>query len=105
MSILWLFQKNHLESKFFMSTKNTFQLLIRVKNEIGVLTRIVTLLRKYRINIRSLHISPLDNKEVYSDMLMEIISKREDIDSIINKLYNLIPVLEVRQGKNAHIKT
>ena len=87
-----------------MSSRNTFQLLIRVKNEIGVLTRIVTLLRKYQINIRSLHISPLDKKERYSDMLMELHSKREEIDLIINKLYNLIPVLEIRQGKRAYIK-
>lgn len=82
----------------------SFHVVIRVKNEIGVLTRIVMLLRKYRINIRSLQIYPIDRKEEFSDMFMELIAQRPHLDLVIAKLGRLIPVIEIKQGKSHFIE-
>lgn len=72
-----------------------YKVTLRVQNEVGVLARIAILLRKFRVNIRSLDVAPIDAEEKFSDIHMIIESEIEDISTPMKKTERLIPVIEV----------
>lgn len=72
-----------------------YKVTLRVSNEVGVLARITTLLRKFRINIRSLEVAPIDPEEKFSDIHMEIQSEHKEIKTAMLKTERLIPVISL----------
>ena len=72
-----------------------FKATLRVQNDVGVLARITTRLRKFRVNIRSLDVAPIDENERFSDIHMVIESDRHNIDVAMKKTEQLIPVIQV----------
>lgn len=73
---------------------NYYKVTLRVRNEVGVLARITTRLRKFQVNIRSLDVAPIDEKEKFSDIHMVLETKKSTIDIIMKKVQCLIPVIE-----------
>lgn len=72
-----------------------YTVTLKVKNEVGVLARITIMLRKYRVNIRSLVIAPIDEDERFSNIHMVLEDEHSSIDVALSKLQRLIPVIEV----------
>ena len=71
-----------------------YKATLRVRNEVGVLARIATRLRKFQVNIRSLDVSPIDDEERFSDIHLVLETQKHDITTVIKKLESLIPVIE-----------
>jgi len=76
-----------------MTKMHLFRVTLRVRNEVGVLARITTRLRKFRVNIRSLDVAPIDKEERFSDIHMTIESESDNIDIPMKKTEQLIPVI------------
>ncbi len=72
-----------------------FKATLRVRNDVGVLARITTRLRKFRVNIRSLDVAPIDAEEKFSDIHLVIESEKDDIAVAMRKTEQLIPVIRV----------
>lgn len=72
-----------------------YKVTLRVKNEVGVLARIATRLRKFEVNIRSLDVAPIDEKEIFSDIHMVIETPKLSVTTVMKKLQSLIPVISV----------
>lgn len=70
-----------------------YKATLRVSNEVGVLARITTRLRKFQVNIRSLDVAPIADNEKFSDIHMTLETKKENIDIVMKKLESLIPVI------------
>lgn len=70
-----------------------YRVTLRVTNEVGVLARITTRLRKFEVNIRSLDVAPIDEKETFSDIHMVISTPRQSVRTVMKKLESLIPVI------------
>ena len=77
-----------------MTKINLYKVTLRVRNEAGVLARITTRIRKFQINIRSLDVAPIDDKEKFSDIHMVLETEKDNIDTIMKKTESLIPVVE-----------
>lgn len=73
-----------------------YTVILKVKNEVGVLARITIMLRKYRVNIRSLVVAPIDEDDRFSNLHMVLESDRHSIEVVLKKLERLIPVLEAK---------
>ena len=73
-----------------------YKVTLRVVNEVGVLARITTRLRKFEVNIRSLDVAPIDNTEKFSDIHMVLETPKGNINIVIKKLESLIPVLSAQ---------
>lgn len=82
-----------------MTKKTYYKVTLRVRNEAGVLARIATRIRKFEINIRSLDVAPIDDKEKFSDIHMVLETDRPDITTIMKKTESLIPVIEAHYEK------
>lgn len=82
-----------------MTKKTYYKVTLRVRNEAGVLARITTRIRKFQINIRSLDVAPIDDKEKFSDIHMVLETDRHDITTIMKKMESLIPVIEAHYEK------
>lgn len=82
-----------------MTKKTYYKVTLRVRNEAGVLARIATRIRKFEINIRSLDVAPIDDKEKFSDIHMILETDRPDITTIMKKTESLIPVIEAHYEK------
>lgn len=78
-----------------MMTMHYYKVTLKVKNEVGVLARITILLRKFRVNIRSLDVAPVDEEERFSEIHMILQTDRDDheIDVALKKTERLIPVI------------
>lgn len=76
-----------------------FKVTLRVRNEVGVLARITTRLRKFRVNIQSLDVAPIDAEERFSDIHMTIQTDSENIDIPMKKTEQLIPVISATYEK------
>lgn len=76
-----------------MTKMHLFKVTLRVRNEVGVLARITTRLRKFRVNIQSLDVAPIDAEERFSDIHMTIQTDSENIDIPMKKTEQLIPVI------------
>ncbi|MBI5754200.1 ACT domain-containing protein [Candidatus Peregrinibacteria bacterium] len=76
-----------------------YRVTLRVKNEVGVLARIATRLRKFEVNIRSLDVAPIDGKEIFSDIHMVISTPRLNVRTVMKKLESLIPVTNIYYEK------
>ena len=70
-----------------------YRVTLRVTNEVGVLARITTRLRKFEVNIRSLDVAPIDETETFSDIHMVISTPRQSVRTVMKKLESLIPVI------------
>ena len=77
-----------------MMKKTYYKVTLRVRNEAGVLARITTRIRKFQVNIRSLEVAPIDEKEKFSDIHMVLETEKPDITTIMQKTESLIPVVE-----------
>ncbi len=78
-----------------MTKMHLFKATLRVQNDVGVLARITTRLRKYRVNIVSLDVAPIENQEKFSDIHMTIETDKENIDVPMQKTLTLIPVISI----------
>ena len=78
-----------------MTKINLYKVTLRVRNESGVLARITTRIRKFQVNIRSLDVAPIDDKERFSDIHMVLETEKDNIKVIMQKTKSLIPVVEV----------
>lgn len=76
-----------------------YKATLRVRNEVGVLARITTALRKFQINIRSLDVAPIDKDEKFSDIHMTLQLQNGDIHVIMKKVGRLIPVVDINYNK------
>lgn len=72
-----------------------YKVTLRVVNEVGVLARITTRLRKFEVNIRSLDVAPIDKSEKFSDIHMVIETPKLSVTTVMKKLQSLIPVINV----------
>jgi acetolactate synthase small subunit len=70
-----------------------FKVTLRVRNEVGVLARITTRLRKFKINIRSLDVAPIDEAERFSDIHMTLQTEASDVKIPLAKTEQLVPVI------------
>ena len=75
-------------------TMHYYKVTLRVRNDVGVLTRITTRLRKFQVNIQSLEVHPIDELEKYSDIHMVLETTRPDITIIMRKVEAIIPVIK-----------
>ncbi|MFC1616208.1 ACT domain-containing protein [Patescibacteria group bacterium] len=75
--------------------KHYYKVTLKVRNEAGVLARISTLIRKYRVNIRSLDVAPIDVAEKFSEihMVFETDKDLNAIGVVMSKLERLVPVI------------
>ena len=76
-----------------------YRVTLRVTNEVGVLARIATRLRKFEVNIRSLDVAPIDESEKFSDIHMVIETPKLSVTTVMKKLQSLIPVISVHYEK------
>jgi acetolactate synthase small subunit len=78
-----------------MMMTHYYKVTLKVKNEVGVLARITILLRKFRVNIRSLDVAPIENEELFSEihMVLETEKDEREIDVVMKKTQRLIPVV------------
>lgn len=76
-----------------------YRVTLRVRNEPGVLARITTRIRKFQINIKSLDVAPIDEKERLSDIHMVLETEKSDITTIMKKVQSLIPVISAKYSK------
>ena len=81
---------------------NLFKATLRVRNDVGVLARITTRLRKFRVNIQSLDVAPIPGDERFSDIHLVIESEKENIDIPMRKTEQLIPVVSIEYSKLMH---
>lgn len=72
-----------------------YRVTLRVVNEVGVLARITTRLRKFEVNIKSLDVAPIDETEKFSDIHMVIETPKLSVTTVMKKLQSLIPVINV----------
>lgn len=72
-----------------------YRVTLRVVNEVGVLARIATRLRKFEVNIKSLDVAPIDETEKFSDIHMVIETPKLSVTTVMKKLQSLIPVISV----------
>lgn len=79
-----------------MTKMHLFKVTLRVRNDVGVLARITTRLRKFRVNIRSLDVAPIDAEERFSDIHLVIESDKDNIDIPMKKTEQLIPVISAQ---------
>ena len=82
-----------------MTMMHYYKVTLRVQNDVGVLARITVLLRKFQVNIRSLHIEPIDTEENFSEIKMEMESKKAEMETVIKKVGRLIPVISIDYEK------
>jgi acetolactate synthase small subunit len=82
-----------------MMKKTYYKVTLRVRNDVGVLARIATRLRKFQVNIRQLDVAPIDNEERFSDIHCILETDQEDISVIMAKTKSLVPVVEVHYEK------
>ncbi len=82
-----------------MTMMHYYKVTLRVQNDVGVLARITVLLRKFQVNIRSLHIEPIDSEENFSEIKMEMESKKSEMETVIKKVGRLIPVISIDYEK------
>jgi acetolactate synthase small subunit len=82
-----------------MMKKTYYKVTLRVRNDVGVLARIATRLRKFQVNIRQLDVAPIDQEERFSDIHCIIGTEKEDVSVVMAKLKSLIPVIEVHYEK------
>jgi len=82
-----------------MMKKHLFKVTLRVRNDVGVLTRITTRLRKFRINITSMDAAPIADDPRFTDIHMNIESELENIDVPMKKTEQLIPVVSAKYEK------
>lgn len=72
-----------------------YKVTLRVVNEVGVLARIATRLRKFEVNIKSLDVAPIDETEKFSDIHMIIETPKLSVTTVMKKLQSLIPVISI----------
>lgn len=79
-----------------MTMTHSYKVTLKVTNEVGVLARISTLLRKFRVNISSLDSAPLPGKSRFSEirMILDAKQNKEEFAIIMRKTHKLVPVLE-----------
>ena len=82
-----------------MMKKTYYKVTLRVRNDVGVLARIATRLRKFQVNIRQLDVAPIDNEERFSDIHCVLETEKEDISVSMAKTKSLVPVVEVHYEK------
>ena len=82
-----------------------YTVTLRVKNDVGVLARITVMLRKYRVNIRSLVVAPIDEEERFSDIHMVLETDRHAIEVVLKKVERLIPVMEAKMDNELEHST
>lgn len=75
-----------------------YKVTLRVTNEVGVLARIATRLRKFEVNIRSLDVAPIDKTEKFSDIHMVIETPKNNVQTVLKKIATLIPVISVKSS-------
>jgi acetolactate synthase small subunit len=82
-----------------MTKTHLFKVTLKVRDDVGVLARITTRLRKFQISIRNIDVVPLDDDERFFDIFMTVSANKEDISVAMNKTLSLIPVMEVEWDK------
>ena len=79
-----------------MTKKTYYKVTLRVRNEVGVLARIATRMRKFQVNIRSLDVAPIDDEERFSDIHLVAETIKDHFPIVMQKVESLIPVVEVK---------
>ena len=77
---------------------HSYTATLKVKNEVGVLARIAIPLRKFRVNIVNLEVSPIgEDKRLFNVVLM-LESEKEgaEMKTVIRKIEKLVPVIEAK---------
>lgn len=82
-----------------MTKTHSFKATLRVQNDVGVLARITTRLRKFRMNIVSLDVAPIDESEKFSDIHMVIETDQDNVDVPMQKTLALIPVIDINYSQ------
>jgi len=79
-----------------MTQGQNYKVEIKVTNEVGVLARISTLLRKFNVNIGSMDAAPVPGPENFTTIHLVMASSKSDFNLVMKKLERLVPVVEVR---------
>lgn len=82
-----------------MSKMIYYKVTLRVRNDVGVLARIATRLRKFQINIKSLDVAPIDKEERLSDIHMILETHLLSIEVVMQKTLSLIPVISAEYNR------
>ena len=82
-----------------MTKMISYKVTLRVRDDIGVIARITTRLRKFRVSIRSIDVEPLDKAERFFDIHLTVKTDKKNIAIIMKKVECLIPVLEAKFWK------
>lgn len=80
-----------------MSKIHHYKLVTKVQNGLGILARITIMLRKFNVNIQSLHVTPLDDNNNFYNLywILDSTKDAEEFSVVAKKLERLIPVLNV----------
>lgn len=79
-----------------------YKVIIKVQNEPGVLARISILLRKFNVNIKSIDAKPIPAQEGFTEIHINLETNKtpQGFETVIKKLENLVPVVEISYEKN-----
>lgn len=74
-----------------------YKVVTQVQNGLGILARITIMLRKFNVNVQSLHVTPLDEENNFYNLYWILDSTKDPASFAVvaNKLERLIPVLKV----------
>ena len=80
-----------------MSKIHHYKVVTKVQNGLGILARITIMLRKFNVNVQSLHVTPLDDQNNFYNLYW-ILDSTKDFDEfavVARKLERLVPILKV----------
>ncbi|MFA5948081.1 MAG: hypothetical protein WC806_03855 [Candidatus Gracilibacteria bacterium] len=75
-----------------------YKVVTKVQNGLGILARITIMLRKFNVNIQSLHVTPLDDNNNFYNLYWMLDSTKDpkEFSVVAKKLERLIPILKVK---------
>lgn len=71
-----------------------YKVTLRVRDDVGVLARITTRLRKFQVSIRTIDVAPLDPEEKFFDIHITVSTEKPDLTVVMKKIESLIPVIK-----------
>jgi acetolactate synthase small subunit len=74
-----------------------YKVVTQVQNGLGILARITIMLRKFNVNVQSLHVTPLDEDNNFYNLywILDSTKDPESFAVVANKLERIVPILKV----------
>jgi acetolactate synthase small subunit len=82
---------------------NHYKATATVQNKVGVLARMTVMLRKFNVNIHSMSIETVDEKEEFFNLyfVLDTSKNPDEFTIVMKKLERLVPVVKVEYSECA----